>query len=62
MKLAEFKRKIEECENQILDLLKKTEADKMLDDDLLIQTLETSKKTSEEISIEIESKFFKILS
>lgn len=36
MKLAEFKRKIEECENQILDLLKKTEADKMLDDDLLI--------------------------
>lgn len=60
MKLAEYKRKIENCESQILDLLEKTEADQMLDDDILIHTLESSKKTSDDIAVELESNKIKL--
>ena len=46
---AESRKELRNCENQILDLISSTPAEKLLDDDVLIETLKGSKTKSNQI-------------
>lgn len=52
--LANYKKKITDCEKLILQMLNDSKPETLLDDVDLISTLESSKMTSEEIKIKIE--------
>ena len=51
--LASYRKKITECEKLILQMLNDSKPETLLDDIDLINTLESSKSTSEEIKIKI---------
>ncbi len=53
MNLAGYRKKITECEKLILQMLNDSKPETLLDDIDLINTLESSKLTSEEIKIKI---------
>ncbi len=52
--LANYKKKIVQCEKLILQMLNDSKPETLLDDVELISTLESSKMTSEEISVKIQ--------
>jgi hypothetical protein len=52
--LANYRKKIIECEKSILQMLNESKPEILLDDLNLISTLESSKLTSEEIKVKIE--------
>lgn len=54
MNLAGYKKKIIQCEKTILQMLNDSKPETLLDDIDLINTLESSKTTSEEIKVKIE--------
>lgn len=52
--MANYKKKITECEKLILQMLNDSKPETLLDDVDLISTLESSKLTSAEIKIKID--------
>ena len=55
LKMAEFRKQLKDIENQILRMLSDSNEVGILDDEVLILTLEDSKVTSKEITTEVEA-------